>query len=196
MPPATNLRTDSFMPPFLDVPSEPGPPGSWQARAYHAARACDMHLSELERKNQYISKLERRIRWYQAQIARLKDAQTHDANDYSESVRSAAVGGAGAADCAATRPPYPPARAGAPLDAARDHPPQQTTGDDIMLWILKPTTDLQGRPRVGIFNIDGLLIDLYWPEQEAAALRVINNYNATLLLARQLEKAGLFAAAA
>lgn len=65
-----------------------------------------------------------------------------------------------------------------------------------MLWILKPTTDLQGRPRVGIFNIDGLLIDLYWPEQEAAALRVINAYNSTLLLARQLEKAGLFAAAA
>ena len=65
-----------------------------------------------------------------------------------------------------------------------------------MLWIVKPTTDLQGRARVGIFNIAGGLVDLYWPEQEAAALRVINNYNSTLLLARQLEKAGLFAAAA
>lgn len=65
------------------------------------------------------------------------------------------------------------------------------------VWILKPTTDLQGRPRLAIVNArTGALVDLYWPELEAVALRVINAYNSTLILAREMEKRGLLAPAA
>lgn len=194
MPLATNVSADAIMPLVFDAPSEPGEPGSWQAQAYHYARASRMHLGELERKEQYISKLERRIAWYQARLARQKDADTNDADYYGNTSGSRALGGAGDADRPAPPAPRPTAHAGAPSAASRQ---PQAPEDSLMFWIMKPTTDLQGRARVAIVNAGtGRIVDLYWPELEHVALGVINAYNSTMIAAKQLEKLGLFATAA
>lgn len=74
MPPATNVSAELFIPPLLDAPSEPGPPGSYQRQAWHLSRACQMHLAELESRQQTIARLRRQIDRLQRQIAHQRTA--------------------------------------------------------------------------------------------------------------------------
>lgn len=74
MPPATNVSSQLFTPPLLDAPPEPGPPGSYQRQAWHLQRACQMHLAELESRQQTIARLQRKIDRLQRQIAHQRAA--------------------------------------------------------------------------------------------------------------------------
>lgn len=65
------------------------------------------------------------------------------------------------------------------------------------MWTLRSVTDSEGRARVAIVNAQsGNVVDLYWPELRAVAERVCAAYNSTIVLAREMEQWGLFAAAA
>ena len=79
MPPATNVSAELFIPPLLDAPSEPGPPGSYQRQAWHLQQACRLHLAELENRQQTIDRLRRQIDRLQRQIARQRTV-TYDHN--------------------------------------------------------------------------------------------------------------------
>ena len=79
MPPTTNVSSQLFTPPLLDAPSDPGPPGSYQRQAWHLQRACQMHLAELESRQQTIDRLRRQIDRLQRQIAHQR-AASYDHN--------------------------------------------------------------------------------------------------------------------
>ena len=74
MPPATNVSAELFIPPLLDPPSEPGPPGTYQRQAWHLSQACQLHLAELESRQQTIDRLRRQIDRLQRQISRQRNA--------------------------------------------------------------------------------------------------------------------------